>query len=217
LTAIVLGMIAGGSASTFAIADQSAGDSNGQTTTVAIIQYVPPRIAVSFPDLRKALDASEAQQLSAVTRVMSMLESTDEPNTGGANGALARRISQSEGDAEYLVPGSEVLCIVSITVGHPTGGGCAPLSSVDAFGTTSLTVVPGGYELTGILPKGTADVRITDEGGQTTTVMPNANRAFQFFSAAPLVRLAYRLPSGAERVGSLALPPPHQLPPPGPG
>jgi hypothetical protein len=217
LTAIVLGMIAGGSAARFAIADQSAGDTNSQATTVAMIQQVPPRIAAAFPALRKTLDAGEAQQLPEVARVMSVLESKAEANTGGANSELARRISQLGEDAEYLVPGREVLCVVSITAGHPTGGGCALLASVDAFGTTSLTVVPGGYEVTGILPNGTADARITDAGGQTTTVMPNANRAFQFFGTGPLARLAYRLAGGAQHVGSLTLPPPHHLPPLAPG
>jgi hypothetical protein len=213
LTAIVLGMIAGGSAARFALADQSAGGTKSQTTAVAMIQQVPPRIAAAFPSLRKALDASEARQLPEVARVMSVLESKAEVNTGGANSELARRISQLGEDAEYLVPGKEVLCVVSITVGHPTGGGCAPLASIDAVGTTSLTVVPGGYEVTGILPNDTADVRITDAGGMTTTVLPNGNRAFQFFSAAPLARLAYRLPGGGQHVGSLTLPPPYHLPP----
>jgi hypothetical protein len=162
LTAIVLGMIAGGSAGAFAIAAQSAGDTNNQTTTVARIQQVPPGIAAAFPALRKALDASEAQQLPAVAHVIGMLASQDQPHTGGANSELARRISQFGEDAEYLVPGNEVVCVVSIADGHPIGAGCAPASSVETEGTTSLTVVPGGYDVTGILPKGTADVRITD-------------------------------------------------------
>jgi hypothetical protein len=217
LTAIVLGMIAVGSAATFSIADQSAGDTNNQTTTVATIQQVSPRVAAAFPVLRKTLDASEARELPAVTRVMSMLASQDEPNTAGANSELARRISQVGEDAEYLVPGNETVCIVSITAGHPTGGGCARASSVETEGTTSLTVVPGGYTVTGILPEGTADVRITDAGGQTTTVTANAKRAFHFFSPAPLVRLAYRLPGGGQHVGSLALSPPPDPPPMGAG
>jgi hypothetical protein len=217
LTAIVLAMIAGLSAGRFASADQSAGDTNNQMTTVATIQQVSPRVAAAFPVLRKTLDASEAQQLPAVTRVMSMLARQDEPNAGGASSELARRISQVAEDAEYLVPGNETVCIVSITAGHPTGGGCARASSVETEGTTSLTVVPGGYTVTGILPGGTADVRITDAGGQTVTVTANANRAFHFFSATPLVRLAYQLPGGGQHVGSLALSPPPDPPPVGAG
>jgi len=215
LAAIALGVIAGGSAAGFALADTSTGAANSQTTTVASIQQVPPRIAAAFPALRKALDASEAQQLPAVAQVMSILASHDEPgSTGGANSELARRISQAGEDAEYLVPGNEVLCMVSITVGHATGGGCAPASSVQTAGTTSLTVVPGGYEVSGILPSGTSNVKITDANGQTSTVAANANRAFQFFSAAPLARLAYELPGGGQHVGSLALPPAPGVPPP---
>jgi len=215
LTAIVLGMIAGGSAAGFALADTSTGAANTQTTTVATIQQVPPSIAAAFPALRKALDASEAQQLPEVAQVMSNLTSRDAlASAGGANGALARRISQAGEDAEYLVPGNAVLCMVSITVGHATGGGCAPQSSVESTGSTSLTVVPGGYEVSGILPTSTSTVSITDSSGKTSTVAANANHAFHYFSAAPLARLAYDLPGGSQHVGSLALPPAPDLPPP---
>jgi len=217
LAAIALGVIAGGSATAFAFADASTGAATNQTTTVASIQQVPPRIAAAFPVLRKALDASEARQLPAVAHVMSILASHDETgSTGQANSELARRISQVGEDAEYLVPGNEVLCMVSITAaGHATGGGCAPASLVETAGTTSLTVVPGGYEVTGILPGATGNVKITDASGQTTTVAANANRAFHFFSAAPLTQLVYDLPGGGQHVGSLMLPPPGVSPPPG--
>lgn len=215
LVTITLGVIAGGSAAGFALADTSTGNANSQATTAATIKEVPARIAAEFPALRKALDASEAQQLPAVAKIMSMLASQDEPaETGGANSELARRISQVGEDAEYLVPGNEVLCMVSITVGHATGGGCAPASSVERTGTTSLTVVPGGYEVSGILPAGTSDVNITDSSGHTTTVSANADHAFQFFSAAPLARCAYDLPGGGQHVGSLELPPAPDVPPP---
>jgi hypothetical protein len=212
LTAIVLGVIAGGSAAGFALADTST-DTATQTTTVAAIQQVPPSIAAAFPALRKALDSSEAQQLPEVAQVMSILTSRGAlASAGGANSALARRISRAGEDAEYLVPGNAVLCMVS--VGHATGGGCAPQSSVETAGSTSMTVVPGGYEVSGILPRSTSTVSITDASGQTSTVAANANHAFHYFSAAPLARLAYDLPSGGQHVGSLALPPPPDIPPP---
>jgi hypothetical protein len=214
VAAVVVGVIAGGSAGGFALADQSRGDANTQQPPVAAIQQVPSRIAAAFPALRRSLDTSEAQQLPVVAHVMGMLASQDEPNTGGANSDLARRISQVGEDAEYLVPGNEVICIVSITLGRATGGGCAPASSVEAVGTTSLTVLPGGYDLTGILPRGTTDASITDALGQTTTVVANANRAFHFFSAAPLARLLYELPGGGRQISSLALPPPPDMSPP---
>jgi hypothetical protein len=214
LGAVVLGAIAGGSAGGFALADASVGDTSAQATVAARIERVPPRIAAAFPALRQALDASEAQQLPAVTHVMEMLESQDTPKTGEANSELARRISQAGEDAEYLVPGNEVLCMVSIASGRATGGGCAPASSVETVGTTSVTVVPGGYAVTGILPMGTTDVTISDATGRTFTVVANANHAFHFFSAAPLSQLAYGLPVGGRHVGSLALPSPPDLPPP---
>jgi hypothetical protein len=145
---------------------------------------------------------------------MSILASQDESNTAQANSGLARRILQVGEDAEYLVPGNEVLCMVSITSGRATGGGCAPASSVETLGTTSLTVVPAGYDLTGVLPKGTTDVTISDATGRTSTVAANANHAFHFFSAAPLTQLVYRLPGGGRHVGSLALSSPPDLPSP---
>jgi hypothetical protein len=213
VAAIVLGASAGGSAGGFALADQSRGDANAHTAPEAI-QQVPPGIAAAFPALSRTLDASEAQQLPAVAHVMSMLAGQDELNTGQANSGLARRIGQVGADAEYLVPGNEVLCVVSIVAGRATGGGCAPAPSVEAVGTTSLTVLPGGYDVTGIVPKGTSDVRITSALGETTTVAANANRSFHFFSAVPLARLEYDLPGGGRHVGSLALPPPPHVPPP---
>jgi hypothetical protein len=212
--ATVLGVVAGGSAGGFALAQQSAGNTNSGTATVATIRQVSPRMVAAFPALGKALDATEAQQLPAVAGVMGMLASQREPNTGGANSELARRISQVGEDAEYLVPGNEVLCVVSITVGQPTGGGCAQASSLEAVGTTSLTVVPQGYQVTGILPKGTGEVDIVDASGHRTTVVANANRAFHFLSAMPLARLVYELPGGGQHVGSLALPVPPDAPAP---
>jgi hypothetical protein len=209
---IVLGVIAGGSVGASALADQSRGGADTQMTPLAIIQQVPPRIGAAFPALLRPLDPSEARQLPVVAQVVDVLASRDESNTGGANSGLARRISQVGQDAEYLVPGNEVLCIVSVTVGHATGGGCAPASSVETEGTTSLTVIAGGYVVTGILPEGTADVRITDALGETTTVAANANRAFHFFSVAPLARLVYDRPSGGRHAGSLELPPPPHVP-----
>jgi hypothetical protein len=146
---------------------------------------------------------------------MNVLASRDEPaEIAGANSELARRISQDGENAEYVVPGSEVVCMVAISVGHPTGGGCASASSVETTGTTSLTVVPGGYEVSGILPAGTRDVRITNTSQQTTVVAANENHAFEFFSAAPLAKLSYALPSGGVHEGSLELLPPPDAPPP---
>lgn len=212
LAVIVFVAITVGSAIGWALADVSAGDPNAPTTPVTTIQRVSPRIAVAFPVLRKPQDASEAQQLPAVAFVMSMLASQTPNGTGQANSELARRVSQAGDDAEYLVPGNEVVCMVSITAGRATGGGCAPASSVETVGTTSLTVSPGGYELTGILPRGTSDARIVDATGHTTTVVANANRAFRFFTATPLARLEYQLPGGGEHVGSLAPPPSPRAP-----
>jgi hypothetical protein len=208
----VIGVAA--SAGGFALADESRGDANPQTTPPESIQQVPAGIAAAFPALRRALDPSEARQLPAVAQVMSMLASQGGSNAGTANSGLARRISQAGEDAEYLVPGNEVLCIVSITAGRATGGGCAPAPSVEAEGTTSLTVLPGGYELTGILPRGATDASITNALGDTATVAANENRAVHFFSPVPLVRLVCDLPAGGRHVGSLALPPPPHVPPP---
>jgi hypothetical protein len=209
LGAILLASIAAG----FALVDQSRGEGDPQPAPAASIQQLPPRIEALFPALRKPLDSTEARQLPAIAQVMSILASKPEPDTGGANSALARRISLAGEDAEYLVPGNEVLCMVSIMGEHVTGAGCAPASSVETVGTTSLTVLPAGYELTGILPEGTLDVTITDASGKTTTVSANANHAFRLFSTEPLARLEYDLPGGKRHVGSLALPPaPHVSP-----
>ena len=112
------------------------------------------------------------------------------------------------------MPGNEVVCLVAISVGHATGGGCAPASSVETNGTTSLTVVPGGYEVSGILPTGTRDVTITTASGDSTVVNANANHAFEFYSAAPLAKLVYSLPGGGQHEGSLELPPPAHAPSP---
>jgi hypothetical protein len=180
-----------------------------------VIRQVPPRLAADFPALLKTVDTSEAPQLAGVAKVMGVLASRDEPAViGEANPELARRISDDGEDAEYLVPGNEVLCMVVIAAGHGTGGGCAPVSSVEADGTTSLTVVPGGYEVSGILPIGTSSVSISTTTGQTTVVAANADHAFEFLSAVPLSKLVYSLPSGAQHTGSLDLPPPRDLPPP---
>jgi hypothetical protein len=207
LSAVAAVVIVAGSLTALALGDTSAGSTSGSPGVPAIKQ-VPAGIAAEFPALAKSISADEAQQLPTVARVMGTLASEGElAEAGGANSALARRVSQDGDNAEYLVPGNEVVCLVAISVGHPTGGGCAPASSVETKGTTSLTVVPGGYEVSGILPTGTSDVTITTTSGTATVVDANANHAFEFYSAAPLSKLAYSLPAGGQHEGSLELPP----------
>jgi hypothetical protein len=214
LGAVTVGVIVTGSLTALALGDSSNGDTSASPAAPTIKQ-VPPRIAAEFPALAKAIGAGEAQQLPAVARVMGTLASDGELAAGGeANSALARRVSQEGENAEYVVPGNEVVCLVAISVGHATGGGCAPASSVETKGTTSLTVVPGGYEVSGILPTGTSDVTITTTSGSATVVDANANHAFEFYSAVPLAKLVYSLPAGGEHEGSLELPPPAHAPSP---
>jgi hypothetical protein len=135
-----------------------------------------------------------------------MIAARTQSNAGGANSALARRLWQAADREEYLVPGEQVLCLVSLAAEHPSAGGCAPAASLEAKGTTSLTVIPGGFELTGILPRGVHDVQITDASARSVSIAADADRAFLFLSAVPLARLEYDLPGGARCVASLALP-----------
>jgi hypothetical protein len=212
--ASLVGLGIAGSATAIAIADGTAGGT-GAGPAVPVVTQVPPRMGAEFPALRNARDASEARELPAVEAAMSRISGTGELGaSSGANTELARRISQDGETAEWIVPGNEVLCMVSITMGHATGGGCAPSSSVENTGTTSLTVVAGGYELSGILPSGTNDISITNMGKQTTVVAANPNHAFEFFSATPLEKLSYALPGGGTHEGSLELPAAQDAPPP---
>jgi len=214
LGAVTVGVIVTGSLTALALGDSSTGDTSG-SPGVPTIKQVPARIAAEFPALAKAVGAGEAQQLPAVARVMSALASEGEMAAhAGANSALARRVSQDGENAEYVVPGNEIVCLVAISVGQATGGGCAPASSVETNGTTSLTVVPGGFEVSGILPTGTSDVTITTTSGSATVVDANANHAFEFYSTAPLAKVVYSLPAGGEHEGSLELPPPAHAPSP---
>jgi hypothetical protein len=214
LAAVAVGVILTGSLAALALGDSSSGNASASSPAPTIKQ-VPPKIAAEFPALANAVGPSEAQQLPTVARVMGTLASNGAlAASGEANSGLARRVSQDGENAEYVVPGNEVVCLVAISVGHATGGGCAPASSVETKGTTSLTVVPGGYEVSGILPTGTSDVTITTASGDSTVVSANANHAFEFFSAAPLAKLVYSLPGGGQHEGSLELPPPIHAPSP---
>jgi hypothetical protein len=212
LIGITLGVIAGALAGGIALAAQPDGTPNAQPT--ATTARVPSRIAATYPALGRALDAGEAQELSAVAPVVARIAGRPESGLVAADTELARRISRIGEDSQYLVPGNEVLCVVSLSAGRATGGGCAPASSVAAVGTTSLTLVSGGYEVSGILPAGTAEVRITDASGNTSSVPANADHAFELFSAVPLLQLVYELPGGGRHVGTLSLPPPPALSPP---
>jgi hypothetical protein len=212
VAAVAVGVILTGSLAALALGDSSSGNASASAPT---IKQVPPKLAAEFPALSNAIGASEAQQLPTVARVMGTLASDGAlAASGEANSGLARRVSKDGENAEYIVPGNEVVCLVAISVGHATGGGCAPASSVETKGTTSLTVVPGGYEVSGILPTGTSDVAITTASGTSTVVSANANHAFEFFSAAPLAKLVYSLPGGGQHEGSLELPPPIHTPSP---
>jgi hypothetical protein len=206
LSAIVAAMIAGCCAAGIALADASTGAEPSQAGSVAAIQQVPARLAATYPALRRAADADEAEQLGAVAAIVGSLVSQDEgAANSGANSQLARKVAQDGEDAEYLVPGNEVLCMVSVTLGRATGGGCAPASSVETKGTTSLTVVPGGYEVSGILPTATSSVTITNARGRSETIAANEDHAFVYLSAVAPQKLAYELPGGGEHVGDLAL------------
>lgn len=207
--AAVAALVVAVSTTAFALADNTSGSTNAPASTPPV-QQVPARIAAQFPALAEPLTANEEQQLPTISRVMDRLASLDEPNTlDGANAGLARRISQDQDSAEWIVPGDEVVCMVAITAGHSTGAGCAAAKSVESTGTTSLTVVPGGYRVSGILPTGIANAKITNSSGEVTIVTANANHAFQFFSAESLKSISYALPEGGQHEGSLELPPPN--------
>jgi hypothetical protein len=209
-----LGVIAGGVVAWFALPDRSLGAGSSQAAQPATIEQAAPSMVASFPALGRPLDLSEAQQLPAVAQVITVLASQREPNTGGANSALARRIWQAAEDAEYLVPGNGVLCMVSIVADRPSGGGCAPASSVEGAGTTSLTVLPAGYVVSAILPRGTNGAVVTDALGRTTTLSADPDRTVHLVSSVPLARLSYDVPGGGQHVGSLELPPSPHAPPP---
>jgi hypothetical protein len=215
LIGIVAAAIGGCCAAGIALADSSTGAAPSQGGSVATIQQVPASLAATYPALTRAANASESQQLPAVAKVIATLVSQDEgAGHSGANGQLARKIAQDGEDAEYLVPGNGELCMVSVTLEHATGGGCAPASSVETQGTTSLTVVPSGYEVSGILPTATSSVSITNASGQSETIQANEDHAFVYLSAVPLQKLVYALPGGGQHVGDLELPAPANAPSP---
>jgi hypothetical protein len=147
-----------------------------------------------------------------VANAISSIQSTGLKNghdpTGGANPAFARRIDSSDNSALYLVPGNGTLCHVSIREGRLAGGGCGEASLPEQQGSVGYGIVPGGYEVHGILPAGSGGVQITDANGKTSNVPVTSAGGFVYEAATPPVRLVFNTPAAGEQVRPIELTPP---------
>lgn len=195
------------------------GDSGGRrvnsanvdnTAHYSQLQTVSAQMSADFPVLSKTPDSEEMRQLPMVARAIESLGKLPGGLGGaGANPALARMYYRVGENAGYLVPGNaDVLCSVQIYEGKPIGAGCGTASTWLAKGSVSTTVVPGGYEVSGLLPRGTKQVSVTGADGHTSSVDADAYGGFDFVGAGAITRIAYKLPNGREEVDSSRFPPP---------
>jgi hypothetical protein len=124
-----------------------------------------------------------------------------------ANPALARAYYRAGGNVGYLVPGDNGnVCTVEIVQGELSRVACGSSSGIATKGTTSTTVVRGGYEVSGLLPRGTRAVSITGADGHTSRVEVDAYGGFDFVGTGSLARVSYTLPDGREEIDSSQFP-----------
>ncbi|MGH2833425.1 MAG: hypothetical protein ACRDK2_11695 [Solirubrobacteraceae bacterium] len=201
-------LVMAGAVSAIALGDTGNTGTSGTTGNYVQVQVVPAETAAAFPLLEKQADAEETQQLPLVANAILALERSP-GGAGGANPTLARAYYQTGANAGYLVPGTgDNLCTVQIYNGQLSQAGCGSASAISTKGILSTTVVPGGYEVSGLLPRGTKAVNLTGADGHTTSVEVNADGGFDLVGTGTLTRIAYKLPSGGEEVDSTRFPPP---------
>ena len=171
------------------------------------VQTLSSQSAASFPVLAKSRDTVESGQQGLVAKAVALLERQALAGKPGANAALARAYYESDGDAGYLVPaGAGTLCTVQIYQGELLGMGCGEEADLSRHGTVSVRVVQGGYDVSGLLPKGTGEASIT-LAGHATTVKADEYGGFDLATKVWPEKVAYRLPGGGESVQTMSPPP----------
>lgn len=166
------------------------------------------RLADALPVLRKPQTATELEQLASLQRVAiaepssvlirKALKATE------ANLKRARRFyyDSASGEAQYVVPGAKgAFCTLNVDRGGISRMGCSKIGgALEEDGTIAMTVLKGGYELSGLLPRGARKFRIVSANHEVLEAFANRWGGFQIAGKGVLMRFEARMRSGRWRV-----------------
>lgn len=166
------------------------------------------RLGRALPILRKRQTEAEANQLAMLSRlaiseqssllIRRALQATE------ASLKRARRFyyDSASGESQYVVPGANgAFCTLNVDKGRISGMGCSKVgSSVEQNGTIAMSVTKGGYELSGLLPRGARKYRILDRNRRVREGSANRWGGFAIAGKGVLLRFEARMRSGEWRV-----------------
>lgn len=175
----------------------------------ASVTYVESgRLAKALPVLRKRQTEAEARQIASLrklaatdpssTLVKKVLEATE------AKLVHARRFyfDSASGEAEYVVPGAKGdFCTLNVKGREISRLGCSKIGTgVERNGMIGMTVVKGGYELGGLLPRGATRFRVVDSKHDVYEGSPSRWGGFEIAGKGAMSRLEAQTRSGRWRV-----------------
>lgn len=135
----------------------------------------------AFGTLRQASTETDASA-SVDSRTLKVLGASQ--RDWGVNPSLARVAYDRGGVELLLVPGTEAVCLVSLTRADQNTDGssasCRPIAQATRSGFLSWGTASSGspWTIRGVLPDGAHKVTVVDASGDVIGVAPNENGAF---------------------------------------
>lgn len=142
--------------------------------------------AAAFSALHRAQTAADRAAVS--TEVLKAL--WEDQNGHGANPGLARLVASTAHGSVLLVPGSGSLCIASTVAGGGTSASCLPNGEAETGGLGTISWLPGGVTLQGVLPRGSHSVTL-QVGGHAVPVPISADGGYSITVSRSPTQLSY--------------------------
>jgi len=169
---------------------------------------VSARMAAALPVLRKPQTGTEADQLASVRRLIFAEPSGVLLRKAFAatkvDLARARRFyyDAASGAAQYVAPGTEgAFCTIGVNGTQVSEMGCSRIGpGVEAHGTMRMTVMKGGYELSGLLPRGARRFRVVSSKHDVKEGVANRWGGFRFAGKGIAAKLEAEMRDGRWRV-----------------
>ncbi len=132
---------------------------------------------------------------------------SDLPNAGGANPLLAREVFRRGLAVGYLVPGSSLVCEVIVVSSRPAQSLCTTTAVAEQKGIVQASVIPGGFELRGVLPASARNITLMDAAGHATALNVNNTEGLDVVESTAPARLDFTASGGPQSVEFLPTPP----------
>jgi hypothetical protein len=168
---IVILLIAGLGAGTYALASALSDPSQPETRTTA--ETIDASLTGAFAVLRSDRTAQDALPDASAAMIRSR------PDYFGANLSLSRKSHSAEGLDFFVIPGNGSVCveIAGTSVIDGAGGGCVHTEDALDGDMIHASLTRGGIRVTGLLPDTASDARLVLANGDEVPV-PIVNNVY---------------------------------------